>query len=238
MSGIPKGKVGVGRSRRAGVPLARANRLAEKTAGKAAPRGMWLLAATLSGAVAIAIVAFGFLASDNASPTTVTEVTSPAKAAAAVSSVAASKDTDVQPDQAPPAEGTAQARVERPPTVKAEPQIFRAACVTAIEANLLALKEKSQIAASTPWPNKQDEIGTLIQYVLDCPDSSIDMVGSMELIGSGLADLLISWDRFAFTLELRTVPRNALAAVEADDPAARETNYAEDNERRIRFLIR
>ena len=225
----------IGRSKRAGVPLARAERLAAQTSSTSGGKGKLALLAGVLGLAVVGVAVFS-LSPESTAPTSQTVADS---RQAAVTPAAPVTDINptvaVDPDPAPPA-STAPSPAQAAPTVApVEQRVTQAACITAIEANLLALRDKSLLATSAPWPGKQDEINTLVQYVLDCSDGSIEMIGSMELVGSGLANLLVSWDRFAFTLQLRTVPKPAMMG---EDPDEMANTYTETSDRRISFLIR
>ena len=244
---VKKNNKEIGRSNRAGISLARAQRLSESAqSGSGSGVTLRLLATLLlcGAAVMVYFVAADAPESDVAAAITrtnqaLTAEAAPETATAEPDETAAIEVAEQPIDEAPVAEPLdpkpeVVAAVER----QAAPVRYQSACIAAIEAQLDVLAAKSEGAEASAWTDKEEEIGTLMQYVLDCPDAGIEINGNVELVAKDIADLFIRWDRFGRSLKLNTVPPTPW---EAEDIIINDTRYvlnAPAGTQWIQFLIR
>lgn len=82
-------------------------------------------------------------------------------------------------------------------------------CIRMIETHLGALGSSS--SEDTPWTDLRSDLGRLVQNALDCPDAGVQIVGSLALASTDIADMRLRWDRSEQVLELATVARNESA---------------------------
>lgn len=246
---VKKNNKEIGRSNRAGISLARAQRLSESAQSRSGSGVTLRLVATLllcGAAVMVYLVAADtpegdVVATNTGADLTVestaeTDSTEPDETSAievAEQTTAQSIDEDPITEALAPATDVV-AAVER----QTSPIRYQSACIAAIEAQLDVLAAKSEGAEASTWIDKEAEIGTLMQYVLDCPDAGIEINGNVELVAKGIADLFIRWDRFGRSLKLNTVPPTPW---EAEDIIINDTRYvlnAPAGTQWIQFLIR
>jgi hypothetical protein len=128
--------------------------------------------------------------------------------------------TDVAPA---PVAVAADASVKAPPeTAKAS-----ATCVDKIEEMLVNLRTSAETDES--WSTQQEELTGLVQATLDCEGAGFRVAGSLELVGSGLADLKVHWDRNSKVLDLAMIDR-------VEGSAAKQP--AQPDDKAIEFVIR
>lgn len=193
---------------RAGLPLARAQRLAAEADSRARKGkanvlyGIGVLGvAALVGAGMMSREA-GFETTANASEQTRAE--EPIVAAA-----------PSQPETLPVPKAVAQPESQTAPVVPASISVDRTQpqCVQAIETRLDALYQ----LGATGKPGVESAIRGLVQTALDCDNTQLRITGSMELIGTGLADVRVRWGRADWLLDLAMVET---ADRQATPPAA------------------
>ncbi|SFI52851.1 hypothetical protein [Jannaschia pohangensis] len=234
---------GVGVSARGGVHSSRARRLSDRVEQNSGSKGFGAVPLSL-GAVIVAIGAVSFLslrsdpAVDSAADTPIAAVSIETPALDATPSpvaeieieaptqdvalIEASPDTPAASDD--PVEVVATASVTEATPEAAPLRNFTTstiACVAAVEFNLMAMERgRSTATVSADWSSRQQQVTDLVQKVLDCPQAGFQVVGSLQLLEVGLADLEVIWDRDTAQLELRTVARASLdPARPTQDPA-------------------
>lgn len=199
---------------RAGMPLARAQRLAARTGGTSAatPRaylalGILSVAAIIGLGAAQGIPPAAGPADATPLPAPVAGVPAPTEEApappAATIVAAADPASGLVQVAADPAEGTVQAAAG--PVVIAAPAATMAGCVGAIDGRVGLLRA----SAGTGWSAQRDGVLELLQSALDCRDARLEIAGSLELLGSDLADLRVRWNAAERALNLAVVDRTA-----------------------------
>ncbi|MGL4237588.1 hypothetical protein [Tabrizicola sp.] len=224
----------VGR-RRAGMPLARAERLAAKTETRssASPRFYAALGfAAIAGLVGYGVVQNGHDAGMPELALAVAKTDAAAPAAAMSPEAPVSLATAASPIEAMPTTEASAAPSEALPMVAsaAEPSTAVAAsasCLDTIEGLLASLQ--SAAATDGRWATQQDGLGKLVQATLDCEEADFRVAGSIELAGSGLADLKIRWDRESKVLDLAMI--DSFAEPPTQEPAS-------SDDQAIEFVIR
>lgn len=99
-------------------------------------------------------------------------------------------------------------------------------CVAAVEERLTVLRARFLKAGLIPWSVRQMYVTELVQQVIDCPQITLSVTGSLELLPLGLSDLEVNWSRSTERLGLRTVPvvsghkRTAFEDPDGDDYVA------------------
>lgn len=201
-----------GSGQRAGLPLARAQRLAAKVdrQSAAAPRAFLILGfltvATIGAAAVFPVGGIDFGSFLNA------EKAEAVPEATAVSQVA----NDIQ----------AEANVDTPVIIDDLNVPVATACVQAIESQLAKLQT---VALTKEQPADYRQVGVLVQNAFDCSDASLKIDGSLELLGTGMANLRVQWNRVDRALHLSMIDQSATAPVA--DPAVAEG-------RAIEFVLR
>ncbi|NNE89049.1 MAG: hypothetical protein HKN27_13320 [Silicimonas sp.] len=198
---------------RAGVPLARAQRLSQKAVAKGESGKLPVLpiivaAIGFSGFVGYTSVS-AFRTTDE--PAVVVEQkTQPAKPAFVATPVTApAKVAEDVP-------WSAQASSKVVPVSVVRPRL--APCLASIEFRLRLLQTAN--ANNEPWSAKKDYIQSVAQSVLDCDQATIQLDGAVELAASDFADLRVRWDRNAAVLDLTivdSVPADMYQVAFSDD---------------------
>lgn len=191
---------------RAGLPLARAQRLAVETK-EAAHKGSAGLLYGVSLLGVSALVGFGLVTEQDSAPasvaanqTTLPEqpfIESPIGYAIADSAVGAAKIATASVSQLEPV-----AAVE-PQTVFLPVDSSHPACVQSVEARLNTLHKATLSEAH--WSKQQSALSDLVQSALDCNEARLKIRGSIELIGTNMADVSVRWDRNSWTLDLNMI---------------------------------
>lgn len=91
-------------------------------------------------------------------------------------------------------------------------------CVRDVETRLQTLYRVD--VDNAQWGVKRDSIRATVQAVLDCNDATFDLNGDFELASSEIADLQVTWDRLNAHLVLTIVdsaPRGSDQVVFAND---------------------
>ena len=238
MSGAAKNRLPSGV--RAGMTLARAERLATK-AGEGGGRAAQISVA-LGALMVVGMAAYGVLGTEARTSEAVAGLAAGPEVAAAESSVDVGKlalsapagESDTPPALAAPAAGSvelASAGAEAGAlALDPAPELAVAAalpCVQRIEGLLVSLHDS--VATDGSWDRQQLGVTELVQATLDCDAAGFQVAGSLELLGSGLADLKVEWDRDAKVLGLAMIDRAEASAV--------ETTMARDD-KTIKFVIR
>jgi hypothetical protein len=191
---------------RAGLSVARAQRLSAKTA---APEGQGGRVLAGLGFLAIAgLVGLGILFVN--APEAVTEVAAAEAAPTAPEAIAAALP---KPEPAAVEMPVAVAAAEPIAAAEAIPEplpVAAAPCVQTIEALLASLGTAA--SKDERWSAHEGDLNQLVQATLDCEDAGFRVAGSLELVGSGLADLKVRWDRKEKILDLAMVDRPADAS--------------------------
>lgn len=191
---------------RAGLPLARAQRLAVETR-KGARKGSTGLLYGVALLGVSALVGFG-LVTEQASPpssavasqTTLPEqplIASPVGSAIADSAVAATETASARVPQLEPVAAV------QPQTVSLPIDSNHPACVQSVETRLNTLHETTVTKAH--WSTQQSALSDLVQSALDCNEARLKIRGSIELIGTNMADVSVRWDRNSWTLDLNMI---------------------------------
>jgi len=238
--------------KRAGLPLARARRLAENAESKMG-RGPSVVVATGLLSVA-AIVAVGVMPGNtarNLDIDSVAAVTDQASVPAPNSSrrpvqrpeitaeVTTPKPAETA-DQATeiPANPTAQApvTVSVDPPAQPVPEVEAAVeanststdpyCIQMIRAKVVSLQADTH--AGSGWDSHQHNVSQLVQSTLDCSHAGLQVTGSLELAGTGIADLRVRWNLDSWTLDL--------AVVDSNTPEA-DLQLAGDPDQSIEFVV-
>lgn len=227
--------------RRAGMPLARAQRLVEHTNEA---RGGMSKAIVGLGIVSVGtLIGVGLMEGErsgaNAAVGDAAIASAPQPAAPgtppveqeAIATLPAAPEADPLPMSAPdPApssqsEGTVVASLEEPAVAAIEPS--GPYCIQVIETQLLDLRASA--ANDAAWDAKQDDVAQLVQSALDCREAGLEITGSLELIDTPVADLKVTWDRDAWSLALVMID-----SAEPTDPTPSES----DSGRSIEFVVR
>ncbi|MFP7675470.1 hypothetical protein ACG74X_19140 [Marivita sp. S0852] len=221
---------------RAGVPLARSQRLA-KRAGEETGRGAPVLI-TLTVASAIAIGGAGYFYGQPGeagipkteqmaemvaaiAPPVATPIDTPLFFADAVEDAPADVELAAVDLSAPDMEALIQPEVAEPITAQAisyTPPAGLAPCVARIEDRLNALHGVANV--STDWDTKRDSIRVMAQATLDCDMARMQLDGDIELAASGFASLRVEWDRDDAALNLKivdSVSQDAQVVAYSDD---------------------
>ncbi|MEL6585407.1 MAG: hypothetical protein AAFY65_02535 [Pseudomonadota bacterium] len=196
---------------RAGMPLARAQRISARADTTRSTRSRPLIGLALVGAGAVTAILF---AADPA----------PDQPAMAGSAPVASA-----PAAAPPSEEGVPTQVVETAAVPARPRTraLVVPCVYDIEQSFEALH---LLAAQSPdWDIRRDGIATLMQHAVDCGAASLNVTGSLELAMTDIADLRIRWDRKAARLDL--------AVIDGTDITAEMAVFSDDG-RPIELVLR
>lgn len=209
---------------RAGVPLARAQRLAQKADAKNQQSGSRLPLVGLFVVVALLGGAGFYYTEMPQEPAPVVATTAPAPVAAAVAQInddVVAIDTGVATQEQ---STDVAAGLDQTPVLAPRPVL--APCVRTIEQRLLSLHDADN--QNMEWNVKRQRIRDTVQSVLDCELADFDLTGDFELASSDLADLQVVWDRSAANLKLTIVDSIALSAD--------QTVYTDDGQP-IAFLV-
>ncbi len=216
---------------RAGVPLARAQRLAQKADAKTQKGGSGLPLVSLLLAVAVLGGAGYFYSGTIQEPAPLVSVAAPEPAPAAVANPeaevvqASSGDAVAEPDievSTPSTELVA--LFEDAPQLAPRPVL--PPCVRTVEERLLGLYNTN--SQNAEWDVKRQLVRDAVQSVLDCDQASFGVVGDFELASSDLADLQVNWDRSAANL--------TLTVVDSVVPSADQAVYTTDGQP-ITFIV-
>lgn len=228
--------------RRAGVSLARAQRLAGKTnaADSTSPR----IYVGLGVAAIAGLVGYGLYAPNDASasllsqtdtgfePQIAAPVPGPAASASNVADLTdapapnAVRSPDTEPFRTASLGETSNAPQ---PSALAPREIVVAVpdCVRSIDERVEMLR--STASENDDWSEQQDNVTALVQATLDCSHAQLEIAGSLELLGTDLADLRIRWNRDDWNLDLAMI--DSFSQSEAGpDPASDPST--------IQFVIR
>ncbi|MEM6741428.1 MAG: hypothetical protein AAF646_15055 [Pseudomonadota bacterium] len=213
-----------GTSARAGVPLARAQRLAAATD---APQRKSVLPAVLVATALVALlggavmVAGPTLTPSASPPTAAADATVPTTSAPKMASIGAPAAAPAPalpplvdaPRTAPivaspenarlPAAPAALELADLKPLEQAQPQT----CLERVENRLVELQ--SIIGAPSMDLVPKDALSGLMQASLDCPGVGLEIDGSLELASSDFADVLVLWNPDAPQLLLSVIDRSA-----------------------------
>jgi hypothetical protein len=208
---------------RAGVPLARAQRLAQKADAKSKQSRSRLPFVSLFLAVVV-LGSAGFYYTEIAQkPAPIAAFVAPESASAAVANPSvevaqindgsAVIDTDIANQ-----EQSIDEVVPFVETPQFAPRPVLAPCVRTIEQRLQSLYDVDDQNAE--WDVKRRHIRDAVQSVLDCDQATFEVTGDFELASSDLADLQVVWDRSAANLKLTivdSIPPSADQAVYTGD---------------------
>jgi hypothetical protein len=111
--------------------------------------------------------------------------------------------------------------------VTAQSETASPGCVDKIEGLLVSMRSAATQDGS--WASQQEGLTKLVQTTLDCESAGFRVAGSLELVGSGLADLKVHWDREGKVLDLAMIDRTSAPTVEV-------TPVSDDSS--IEFVIR
>ncbi|MEM8851577.1 MAG: hypothetical protein AAGE03_16295, partial [Pseudomonadota bacterium] len=79
-------------------------------------------------------------------------------------------------------------------------------CEGMIERRLGEIRQTAQTYDDgLAWSDYRTTITSLVQQVLNCPAAGLDVVGSLELLDTDLADLQVSWDMATDQMTLTTI---------------------------------
>jgi hypothetical protein len=244
MAGSRKTELPVGT--RAGMTVARARRLAART-GESRSRTSQVYA--VIGAVVVAgMAAYGILGAGQqgtdadlvvaavgsaAEPAASTKTDNAAATANAPETMAVTLAPEVNAPEAtaPMPTELATAATSLEPATEVQPvdraSISTAECINRVEGMLKTLH--AAVSTDESWAKQQQGVTELVQATLDCEDAGFQIAGSLELLGSGLADLKVAWDRDQKVLALAMIDRSELTVTETS---------AVLDENTIQFVIR
>jgi hypothetical protein len=231
---------------RAGMTVARAQRLAAKT-GEGRSRGPQVYA-VIGAAVVVGMAAYGILGAgqqgSNAElavaavgpavdPVVAPQIEASAATTDAPETVAVNLAPEVSAPEAPAPmpTGVVATATDLDAATEARPTDLASAstteCINRVEGMLKTLH--ASVSTDESWAKQQQGVTDLVQATLDCEDAGFQVAGSLELLGSGLADLKVAWDRDQKVL--------ALAMIDRSDLTVTETTAVLD-ENTIQFVIR
>ncbi|WP_299890466.1 hypothetical protein [uncultured Ruegeria sp.] len=213
--------------KRAGLPLARANRLAETAEAKRG-RAPSMIVATGLLTVA-AIVSVGVMPANTALSTafdalhgeavstsletpkrpkqrphnTVENTPLNPETVTETAATPSATDMDLLPDVIAKTEPPAQPVLEEPVQVVASINPAAPYCIQMIQSRVAALHYVTQTASD--WDSRQQDVSRLVQSTLDCSQAGLQIAGSLELAGTGIADLRVRWNLETWTLHLAVV---------------------------------
>ncbi|SFS15312.1 hypothetical protein [Yoonia litorea] len=200
---------------RAGVPLARAQRLAKQAEARSANRKS--AAPAVVGILAVTLLGIGGYFYSSGAPSAAAAL-GDAQEGGAVSPIiqepentqaVALNDTAVpEPVAAPFATEPATAVVAPAIQTVPERQVFAPRpvlppCVNAVERHLTNLYRAD--VTGTQWDTKRQHIRDTVQAVLDCELATFTLDGDFDLAATALADLQVSWNRSAASLSLAVI---------------------------------
>jgi hypothetical protein len=162
---------------RVGVPLARARRLAERTASRPRRRR---LPAILLGVAFAGLIAAGLLPSGRS------DAPEPAQVL-----------TEAVTDAAPVSSEFADLAELPAPRPDLRARIFP--CVARIEDRL------RHLGGRAPDADNSAALSALVQDTFDCPAATLEIEGSLELVAAGIASLRVGWTRDVSRLHLVVV---------------------------------
>lgn len=208
--------------KRAGLPLARANRLAESAEAKKG-RGPTFIVATGLLTVA-AIVSLGvtpgntaldkfFNISDSSGAAPVLDVSKRpiARAEPVAEPAPVMEQTTAAAVEAPVETASVVEAIEPPAESAKEGRLLAMVgdnsndpyCIQRIESRLVSLHAATR--SGPEWNNRVNDVSQLVQTTLDCSHAGLQVIGSLELAGTGIADLRVSWNLETWTLDLAVV---------------------------------
>lgn len=171
-----------GSGARAGVPLARAQRLAARVERPRRRRRVWPI-------LALALALPGFAGAVALMPEGLPlDVGGPAR-------IAAVTDTALAPDPL--------TDLPRLPERRPDLRALVIPCVARVEARLADLHATAQTEEARAA--RQDGLSRLVQATLDCRAAGLEIEGSLELAEMGLADIRVTWQRDSSRLRLTVV---------------------------------
>ena len=197
---VAKPQIQEGARNRAGMPLARAQRLTDR-AGETQrkPKSPWIFAAILAVAVAGGGI---YVLIEQAQLRDI-----PADAATSIA--APTVPATIEPTQSPASSQSTTGTTATGGTALA-PRPALSRCMAQIESHLTALQTAS--ATAQPWDTKRTHIRSAAQTALNCDTAGVTFEGDFELAASDFADLQVTWDRatgrLAFTI-VDSVPPGA-----------------------------
>ncbi|MEO0918325.1 MAG: hypothetical protein AAFY31_15290 [Pseudomonadota bacterium] len=191
---------------RAGLPLARAQRLTAETQKRARKGSAGLLYGV--GILGVAgLVAFGVSSEQNSTSTQTAAIQTPLPEQPAIGAADATPPSVTSAQTAGVVQAavpSSEAALAASPTVTSLPiDVSHPACVQSVETRLNTLHEMT--ANQTHWSQQQNALSDLVQAALDCNDTRLKIVGSIELIGTNMADVRVRWDRNNWTLDLNMI---------------------------------
>lgn len=183
---------------RAGLPLARAQRLHAQTARI----GRFSALRT----TAVSLVAIGAVVVFGAFPAASARVQSVILAASNGTPLAQLAGDLVQPlpQDAPTEVASAEPVVTEdiaPEAILFDANADAPACIVGIEQALADMVSR----ADASWSDNQETIDAIVQRGVDCPQAGVRIAGSLELAQTGFADLRLQWDRATWVINLTTV---------------------------------
>jgi hypothetical protein len=228
-------------SGRAGLSMARAERLVAKTQirGTRSPQAFVALGlATVAGMTAYGVLSgTGLDRGEDVMVFATAEAGAVAPAASIVTTATVPLETTVPTGRAVASAVDAEAVVQTSAAPEENPAAIVASadsptvstgCIDQIEDLLVSLQSSATVADS--WSTQQDGLTSLVQATLDCESAGFRVAGSLELLGSGLADLKVHWDRESKVLDLAMIDRTD-APIAANDISSTDASS-------IEFLIR
>lgn len=92
----------------------------------------------------------------------------------------------------------------RTPAPTSERVLASAGCEASIAIELAEIYD-AVAAVEASWDSHRAPFHGLVQKVLNCPETGLDVTGSLDLVDQNLADLKVSWDGEAGNLNLRAI---------------------------------
>ncbi len=200
MTNASKDRVTAGQ--RAGLPLARAQRLTAETQKRARRGGTGVLYGIGIFSVA-GLVGFGVMTGQAPDPVQVASLQTSASDAAFDAPTTITASDTVVDAIASVADAPNEFVPEAPVTTSIPIDQNDPACVRSVETRLNSLHEMA--VTDVHWSRQQDALSNLVQAALDCSETRLKIVGSIELIGTDMADVRVRWDRNNWTLDLNMI---------------------------------
>ena len=205
---------------RAGVPLARAQRLKKQANANKSGRGPLI-------GVGVALLA-GLAAFAALGPGTEPEATVTAAVEQPEAPVTAAVEQPVEPAEAPArAAAIATEPVLSPAATSVPRDTALPRCIAGIETQLNDVF--AQRGDDHAWPVKQQGLSSLVQAGLNCELAMVEMIGSFDVAQSELGSVHVKWNRDTRALRIAVVDSNTRA------------NYPpimDENDRPIAFIVK
>ncbi len=100
-------------------------------------------------------------------------------------------------------------------------------CEGAIGTALSTLQSRLDADKALLWHDARSDITDVVKQIIDCPASTFQVQGDLELAALGQADVAVQWNTTARRLTLTTITQNSGMSEGSDDSALRFTIYSQ-----------